>query len=123
MAKLNKTQIDSLLGKRQPKIKEMADGNNLYLIVTKIGSCKFKYRIRNDNKASWVVIGDYPDITLNEARKKALEFRAQISEGVDPNEEKKREKDRQITVSDLFDRYIIEDCQLSELKSAVEMNT
>jgi len=108
MAKLNKTQIDNLLGKPQPQIKEIADGNNLYLIVTKIGSCKFKYRVRKGNKASWVVIGNYPDVTLNEARKKALEIRAQIAEGINPNEEKRREKHRQITISELFDRYIVE---------------
>lgn len=108
MAKLNKTQIDNLLGKSQPQIKEIADGNNLYLIVTKAGSCKFKYRIRKNNKASWVVIGDYPDITLNEARRKALEIRAQMAEGINPNEEKKRKKARQIKVSELFERYVIE---------------
>ena len=69
MGKLNKSAIDKVLNKPQAKKIEIADGlNNLYLIVTKIGSCKFKYRVRRDNQASWISIGDYPAMTLDQAR-------------------------------------------------------
>src|SRR6185437_13108092 len=104
--KLNKSDIDKLVGKSQSRQIELVDGNNLYLIVTKIGSCKFKYRIRTQDKASWVVIGDYPDITLNEARKKALEIRAMLANGIDPNLVKRQDQARQITLNALFDQYV-----------------
>jgi integrase len=108
MGRLNKTEIDKLLGKPQSRKLELVDGNNLYLIVTKIGSCKFKYRIRTPDKASWVVIGDYPDVTLNEARHKALEIRAMISQGIDPNLAKLKEKSKNITLRELVERYFVE---------------
>ncbi len=105
MAKLNKTYIDKLLGKPQIKQLELADGNNLYLVITKAGKAKFKYRIRTQTKASWIAIGDYPDITLNEARKKTFEYRAMISQGINPNTTKLETKIKHITISDLANQY------------------
>src|SRR6185437_14131448 len=103
--KLKKTQIDNLLNKSQSKQLELADGNNLYLIVTKIGSCKFKYRVRTDNKATWLVIGNYPDVTLNEARQIALDYRAMIAKKIDPSIAKKQEQAKNISMEQLTDRY------------------
>ena len=108
MAKLTKTQIDNLLGKPQTKQLEIPDGNNLYLFVSKVGSCRFKYRNRKQNKATWVSIGEYPDITLNEARKQALDIRAMISKGINPTELKKQEQAKLITVAQLATSYINE---------------
>ena len=116
MAKLNKTDIDRLVGKPQKRQLEFADGNNLYLFVTKIGSCKFKYRIRNEHKATWLVIGKYPDITLNEARQKALDIRRMIANGIDPVIAKSIEQSKLITVATLANRYLTEQMPLVRTK-------
>lgn len=108
MNKLKKTQIDALLGKPQSKQLELTDGNNLYLIVTKIGSCKFKYRHRTPEKATWLVIGDYPDISLNEARQIALKYRGMINKGMDPKIAEEKEKAKCITLNQLAERYFKE---------------
>jgi hypothetical protein len=108
MGKLTKTEIDKLLNKPQEKQLELTDGNNLYLIVTKAGKCKFKYRVRTANKASWVVIGHYPEISLLDARAKALELRGLVDKGVNPNQIKQQDKSKQISVTDLVNLYFTE---------------
>jgi integrase len=108
MGKINKTEIDKLLGKPQSKQKEITDGNNLYLIVTKIGSCKFKYRIRTNSKASWIALGDYPAMTLNEARQQALQIKSMINNGTDPLQHYQNTRIKKITLQELAQRYITE---------------
>ena len=60
MAKLKKTELDKLLRNPPEKSQELADGGNLYLFARSTGKLTFKYRVRKDNKATWVTIGDYP---------------------------------------------------------------
>ena len=84
MGRLIKSNIDKYYRKPQSKLLELSDGDNLYLMVTKIGSCKFKYRIRNENKASWIALGDYPAMTLDEARQESLKIKSMFQHGIDP---------------------------------------
>ena len=109
MGKLNKSAIDRLLNKPQTQKIEIADGlNNLYLIVTKIGSCKFKYRVRRDNQASWISIGDYPAMTLDQARIESSKLKTMINNGVNPVIAKQKEKTKKITFAQFVDNYITE---------------
>ncbi len=108
MGKLNKSLIDRLVGKTQDKQLELADGNNLYLMVTKIGSCKFKYRIRKNNKASWIALGDYPAMSLDDARQEALQFKTMVKTGIDPVLIKQQEKNKHMLFSQFVQLYIQE---------------
>ena len=105
MGKLNKTTLDRLVGKEQKAQLELSDGNNLYVVVTKVGSCKFKYRIRTNKTASWIALGDYPAMTLDDARRESLYLKSMVKNGIDPIAKRKHEKSKQITFKQLADMY------------------
>lgn len=111
--KLKKTDLDKKLNKPQEKILQLSDGDNLYVIVTKIGSCIFKYRFikhHADRKSlkSWITLGDYPTLSLQDAREKATAIKRQILDGIDPILAKKEAKSKQITVEDFAQIYFKE---------------
>jgi integrase len=79
-----------------------ADG--LYLCIvgnSRTWSLRFAVGTRKNSKGKIVVhrrdmgLGSYPDVSLAEARDKARELRRQIKSGIDPLEEKKRNKEAQ----------------------------
>lgn len=56
------------------KTYRIKDRDNLYLCVRASGSKSWEWRYRkNDGKYSWMGLGSYPDVTLKEARTKALD--------------------------------------------------
>lgn len=116
MGRLNKTTLDKLVGKEQKTQLELSDGNNLYVIITKIGSCKFKYRIRTNKTASWIALGDYPIMTLDDARREALQIRSMVKNGIDPIAKRQEEKSKQITFKQLADIYCAERLPIVRLK-------
>jgi integrase len=122
MGNLTKTQIDKLVGKTHNKQLELSDGDNLYLFVTKNGKCRFKFRVRKNNQATWIVIGEYPYITLNEARDKASEHRKSLAKGEDINLAKRQQLSKQITVEQLVERYYKEKLHLVRTKEQSRNN-
>lgn len=70
------------------------DGNNLYLRVTKSGtkSWIFRWRDRNTNKLRDLGLGSYITVSLKEAREKAREARKLLDNGLDPKQERDRER-------------------------------
>ncbi len=78
------------------------DGAGLQLAVAPTGARKWVYRYMTQGKAREMGLGDYPTITLAEAREKALEARRLARSGVDPIAE--RRKDRRVpTFGELAD--------------------
>jgi len=60
----------------------------LFILVTPHGSKLWQMKYRFDGRERLASFGQYPVVSLSEARKKALEARQLISRGVDPNEKK-----------------------------------
>lgn len=116
MVKLTTTAINKFLGKTQEKQLEIADGNNLYLVVTKVGSCKFKYRIRTRMSASWVILGDYPAMTLDDARTQALQIKSSLKNGADISSIKKPQN--KITLNTFAQQFIKERLPVARPKKA-----
>lgn len=114
MVKLTTTAINKFIGKSQDKQIEIADGNNLYLVVTKAGSCKFKYRIRNRNMASWIILGDYPAMTLDDARTQALQIKSSLKNGVNITDIKKPQQ--KITLNNFAQQFIQERLPITRQK-------
>lgn len=52
----------------------VADGSGLYLRVQPTGTKTWVYRSRLGGKARWVSLGNYPKLTLLDARRKALDL-------------------------------------------------
>jgi integrase len=81
----------------------------------------FRFRCPTSGRVQRFTIGDYPDISLANARKKADELRVQVANGVNPVEERKRE--RETRASRAFGvvaaRYIEEHAKKNKAPSSV----
>lgn len=60
------------------------DGAGLWLKVTEGGSKSWILRYTMAGRERWTGLGPYPDVSLAEARDKAMTWRKQVREGVDP---------------------------------------
>jgi hypothetical protein len=90
-------------GKPQVKQLEVSAGDNLYLIVSKVGKCTWKYSVRKNGQATWVVIGELDMFSLDEAVVKAKEYKKIANEGFNPNKIKQQQLNKQITISQLIE--------------------
>jgi integrase len=95
MARLVKPLTATQVQNAKPKeaMYKLFDGGGLFLQVNPTGSkhWKLKYR-RADGKEGLLSFGAYPDVTLEQARKRRDEARAHKAAGLDPGEIKRREK-------------------------------
>jgi integrase len=78
----------------KPKEKDFTinDGGGLVLLVKSSGVKSWRFIYRFEGRQNRLGFGTYPDITLETARRKAEEARAQIANGIDPSETKKQAK-------------------------------
>lgn len=95
MARLVKPLTATQVQNAKPKesMYKLFDGGGLFLQVTPAGGkhWKLKYR-KDDGKEGLLSFGAYPDVSLEQARKKRDGARAQKAAGFDPAEAKRREK-------------------------------
>lgn len=79
------------ISKAKPKDKpyKLADGGGLFMLVNRSGSKLWRQKYRHLGKERLLSHGQYPDVTLAQARQKRDEARAQLAEGKDPAVEKK----------------------------------
>lgn len=76
--------------KPEEKAYKVFDGNGLYIYVTPSGSKKWRIKFRYGGKENIFSAGDYPQVSLREARVKALEIKEMLSNGINPALEKKK---------------------------------
>ncbi|MFT4718108.1 MAG: integrase [Rickettsiales bacterium] len=79
--------------------------NSLEIMVTDKGSKSFKVTKKKDGRIIRVTLGKHPDLSIENARKKAHEVNAQIADGINPNEEKGK-LNQEITFGVLFKEFI-----------------
>jgi integrase len=79
--------------------------NGLEIMVTSSGHKSFKVTKKKDGKFIRVTLGGYPDLSIENARKKALEVNTQLAQGVNPNEEKNQLR-KEMLFGDLFALYM-----------------
>jgi integrase len=70
------------------------DGGNLYLLRKPNGSASWVFRFKSmvDRREHMLGIGKYPEVDLAKARKRALEYRTMIADGVDLYAEHRRRR-------------------------------
>ncbi len=79
------------------------DGNGLHLMIPRKGAPYWMLRYTRTGKRRELTLDKYANVSLAEAREKAVEAQRAIRNGVDPIEERKREEQATIhTVKDLF---------------------
>lgn len=90
---LNDIQIRNWIAKGKPVAK--SDGEGLTFTLSKAGTATWVLRYRiGGGKRKELTIGNYPDISLAEARKQARKHRAAIDQGEDPATAKQEAKTR-----------------------------
>jgi integrase len=77
----------------------------LEIMVTSSGHKSFKVTKKKDGKFIRITLGGYPDLSIENARKKALEVNTQLAQGVNPNEEKNQLR-KEMVFGDLFALYM-----------------
>jgi integrase len=78
----------------------------LSLYVTKGGAKTYFIRKRVNGKDERIILGSFPVMTCEQARRKALIIKGVVADGKDPNEERHR-LNQEITFGELFDEYMI----------------
>lgn len=70
---------------------KLADGGGLCLLIAPSGAKLWRWRYRFDGKEKMMALGEYPLITLKEARERHSEARKALANGIDPMVERKAE--------------------------------
>lgn len=71
---------------------KLSDGHGLYLLVNPSGSKLWRWKYRHLGKEKLMPLGQYPLVTLAQARQARDDARRLLSQGVDPMEERKSAK-------------------------------
>lgn len=79
---LTDTKLRAL--KPRPDVYRVADSNGLAIEVRPTGSKLWRYRYRYAGKASMVTLGEYPSVTLADARAERDRMRALVKGGANP---------------------------------------
>lgn len=78
----------------------------LHLRVTSSGVKTFSLFKRVNGKPERITLGRFPEMTVEQARRKATEMNGQIAMGVSPSLEKRRAVTASKTFSDFFEDYV-----------------
>lgn len=87
---LTDTRIRSLKAKEKPY--KAGDSNGLYIYVSKTGNKYWRQKYRINGKEKVLSHGEYPFVSLQQARSLRDAARGKIKQGVDPALEKRAEK-------------------------------
>lgn len=105
---LTDTQVRSLrYNPDTPSQNILRDGDNLYIEVSKTNkkTWKISYKHPITNKENIFTVGNYPYISLADARQKRIEVRKLLISGIDPNQDKKsRRNDLQANTANTFQK-------------------
>lgn len=82
MGRLTESQIQSWFRKGAP-IAGKSDGSGLTFAISKSGKATWELRYRHGGKPKWFTLGYYPDISLKEARLRAMKERVKVFDGID----------------------------------------
>jgi integrase len=85
-------KLTAKLIKAAPAGKKLGDGDGLQLVVTEPERGKWVYRFTLAGRAREMGLGRYPEVTMTEAREKALAARRLAHNGVDPIEAAKKNR-------------------------------
>ena len=77
----------------------------LYLSVSPLGTKTFYIQKRIGRKVERIKIGRFPDMTIDNARKKVRVIKAQVAEGIDPMLEKRKIRE-EATFQDMYNLWM-----------------
>jgi integrase len=89
---------------------ERCSGLTFRVTTNGVRSWSFRFRDPQSNRLTRATLGTYPEISLADAREKAIDMRRAVAKGTNPVEEKRREQKQAMsrTFGALADRYLQE---------------
>lgn len=105
---LTAKQVQAAKGKE--KLYRLSDGGNLYLCVrpNNSRSWQFRYKRPAQDKITYLSFGTFPELSLANARGKALEARRLVAEGIDPQLLKAEKKAQAIVEQNATFKFVAE---------------
>jgi integrase len=103
------TAIQVRNAKPKDKAYKVTDGKGLFLHITPAGDKTWRYRYELAGVESTYVIGKYPDITLEAARKERSALREKVKKGINPAVERRQVR-REEVQSREAEKAILENC-------------
>src|SRR5690348_2237857 len=98
---LTDLKLRALKGKKKPY--KISDSEGLHVLVPPNGSRLWRFSYRSAGKQRTLVLGQYPAVTLLEARRARDEAKRTLAKGIDPSSARKTEKrDRRIAAGNTF---------------------
>ncbi len=85
-------KLTALEVRNRKDVGRLADGGGLSYEVTKSGIKRWLYRYRLDDKQQMYIIGRYPDLSLENARKEHRKAQALVNKGLNPALDRRSEK-------------------------------
>ncbi|QXP89103.1 tyrosine-type recombinase/integrase [Methylococcus capsulatus] len=84
--------IEARRAKPKDKPYKLADDRGMYLLVTPQGGKLWRMNYRIEGKQKTLSFGQYPDVTLADARSRRDDARRLLAQGIDPGAERKATK-------------------------------
>jgi len=78
--------------KSEDKDKRLNDGGGLYLLIKTNGAKWWRFDYSFAGKRKTLSLGVYPKTTLTDARRKAIETKSKVANGIDPSDTRKEKK-------------------------------
>lgn len=105
MPKLTPKQPETTYRNAKPKAApyKIADEEGLYMLVKPSGKKTWRVRFRINGKENTYSIGDYPMVSLGDARKEKDKVRQGVWNGIDPNAKKAKEATVNGMASDAYE--------------------
>lgn len=92
---LTDTKLKAL--KPTDEVQVIPDGFGLHFSITPANKRSWKVRYSIDGKRSWITIGQYPIMGLQEARQERDRINKLVAEGINPGQKKRLDKAARIT--------------------------
>ncbi|TPE64793.1 DUF4102 domain-containing protein [Sandaracinobacter neustonicus] len=106
------TEIAIRAAKGREKPYKMTDSGGLYLLVQPNGSKYWRQKYRRLGREGKLSIGNYPDISLREARKRSGAAKEQLAAHKDPVREKQKAiQEAQLLATNTFELVAAEYCE------------
>ncbi|GKW21859.1 integrase [Pectobacterium araliae] len=110
---ISDTKLRKSLGKRRESIEIISDANGLNVRISAAGKVTFFYRYRWKGKEVQLSMGEYPSMTIAQARERRQVLRGWLNDDADPREMVRLErmyKDEAMTVNEAFNYWIDKHC-------------
>jgi integrase len=108
MAKIVTPLTDTKIkrAKAKDKIYKLFDGNGLYLEVKPNGKKTWRVKYRLNGKEKTYTIGEYPIVTLANARAIAMGIKEKVLQGIDPVQERQKKEKENKTFAIIAEEFL-----------------